>query len=150
MPKILKQSKHSSNYYLTENNIFEAYDNPYNLSIQDFKLISKTFFTILTTTCIDTGEIYYLPFKLGHFGVFKKATFGRGFFDYQLYKETNIKRWIKNNHSQQYVARFNWDKRFVYDYMLCKGFAIDVCRDMRRYATKKIKEDNSMLKYYDY
>ena len=82
----------STKSYASEIEAFAAYPNKHNITFSDFKLILKTFFSILIEEVINTGDNYIFPNKLGSFGIRKKDTWGRGVFDYQLYKETSIKR----------------------------------------------------------
>lgn len=92
MPRMLKQVEGANKVYLGEVELFKTYNNKYNLSPAEFKLIVRTFFLLLSYSVIDTGNIYLLPKKLGTFSVRKKPTFGRGRFNYKLYKETGIKQ----------------------------------------------------------
>lgn len=87
-----KQSTQTNKNYLNERDAFKSYPNPYNIKFRDYKLILKTFFWFLMRSVIATGINYVFPYKLGIFGVRKKPTWGRGVFDYKLYKETGIKR----------------------------------------------------------
>lgn len=80
-----------NNKYLNEWDAFEAYDNPYNLTKDEFMLITKTLFYTLFQEVVNNGTIYKLPFSLGLMGVRKKTTYGRGAFDYKLYSETGEK-----------------------------------------------------------
>lgn len=58
--------------YLNEGNIFQEYENPYNLTLPQFKFILKTFFVILVNDIIHNGTIFKLPNKLGKLGILKR------------------------------------------------------------------------------
>jgi hypothetical protein len=108
-----KQDKQYNNPYVTELDAFATYDNKHNISAYDFKLILKTFFCALQYDMIHTGTGYTLPYHLGNLSVRKKplGKSSRGLFDFQYFKETGLKRWIKNNHSSQYVAHYYWNTK---------------------------------------
>lgn len=102
-----KRDKQFSKPYATELDAFKTYANKHDISLYDFKLILKTFFFVLQKELISTGDIYSFPFRLGNISVRKKDTYGKGHFDYQYFKDTGLKRYIKNNHSSKYLAKFN-------------------------------------------
>lgn len=81
-----------NNTYLTETDSFYTYDNKYNLSINDYRLILRVFFTLFIEELVHSGNIFILPCRLGNLSIRKKETFGRGNFDYQLYKTTGVKK----------------------------------------------------------
>ena len=129
------------------------YDNKYNLTKEEYNLIVRSFFYIFANDLINTGKVYQLPRNLGTFSIRKKPIFGRGYFDYQLYKDTGVKRYIKNNHSSNYVSRFVWDTNYGrYDPKLPSGEIITF-KPARQYArdlAAKIKNNNTIHRYYDY
>ena len=104
MSKLEKQ--YSKRQYLTHVDTFNTYNNKYNISKADFEVITRTFFTILGRNIIETGNVYKLPHRTGTLSIRKRPVFGRGTFDYQLFKETGIKRYRQNNHSSNYVGTF--------------------------------------------
>lgn len=117
-------------------------------------LITKTLFYTLFQEVVNNGTIYKLPFSLGLMGVRKKATYGRGAFDYKLYSETGQKYWRKNLHSDRWVGRIKWDIKWLY-VMGSRDIPLWIykfkpCRDFSRYLAKQIKENNTINKYYDY
>jgi len=137
--------------YASEKEAFAAYSNPHGISFYDFKLILKTFFYILQTEAQTTGDVFILPYKLGAFGIRKKPTFGKGSFDYKLFNETGAKRYNKNNHSSQYVAKFDWITKYpLFDRQLPNTvFRYYAPRDMKRALAKRVKDNNTIHKYYD-
>lgn len=147
-----KRDKGSSRNYANEINAFETYNNKYKISFLDFKLILKTFFSILQFELIGSGNVIKLPFSLGTLSIRKKETpkIG-GVFDYKLFKETGIKRYIKNDHSSKYLAKYHWDTSYpqfdstlpnsVFDYFPPRFF--------KRYLAKEIKDNNAINRYYD-
>lgn len=132
--------------------MFKTYDNKYNISIADYELITNTFFTLLGRTIVDTGNVYRLPYRMGTLSMRKRPIFGRGTFDYQLYKETGIKRYRQNNHSSNYVGTFYWDTHYGrFDTKLPDSVMLfKPARDLARYSATKIRDANTINKYYDY
>lgn len=102
----MSNSDKESNKYITTEDTFRTYKNEHNLTKAEYKLIVFTFFTLFAQDLAVTGKVYRLPRKLGTLSIRKKSLHGRGYFDYQLYKETGIKRYIQNNHSSNYVSVF--------------------------------------------
>lgn len=90
MSRLRKPS--SNKPYISELDIFTTYSNPHKIEFLDFKLICKTFFYLLTKYAVDHGDVYYLPSRLGTFGVRKKQAIGRGYFNYALYAAEGIKQ----------------------------------------------------------
>lgn len=131
---------------------FDKYDNPHNIDKNDFSFIIKTFFVVLTKSIVDDGKIYKLPFGLGSLGIRRRPTYGRGVFDYQLYKKEGIKVWKKNLHSSMYSAQVFWDKRgnrfTLPEYT--HVFKLQACRDLTRHLSQQIKQHNTINNYYDY
>jgi len=84
---------------------FNDYENKYDISKADFKKILYAFNTLLAASTVTEGKVYKMPYTLGFLGVFKKPLVGKGIFDYQLWKETGIKRFKKNPHSANLVAQ---------------------------------------------
>ena len=99
----------SGKAYLNEADIFEAYDNKYEITLFKFKLILKIFFITLMREIIYEGKIFRLPFKLGSLGVLKKYG-DSSQLDFNLYKQ-GIKTFIKNPHTHNYRVKFVWSTK---------------------------------------
>lgn len=131
---------------------FSAYENRFNISYRDFIFIIKSFLVLLSESIVNDGKVYKLPYGLGSLGVRRRPTYGRGVFDYELFKKEGIKVWKKNMHSGMYSAQVFWDKRSnrytLPDYT--HVFKLRPCRDLARYLSQQIKNNNSINKYYDY
>jgi len=132
--------------------LIKDYSNPHNLSRDEIKLILDTFHFSLMKDMIDTGTAYILPFQLGLLGVFRVAVFGRGVFDYQLYKETGIKRYHRNNGTNQEVAVFRWIRKFGHysSKLRHSVYTFKPTRHWKRYVAARMKNNNSILSYYYY
>ena len=131
---------------------FSSYDNKYQLKENDYKLILRSFYFILKEELIYTGKIYILPKKLGTIGIkkIKMPTKFRGVLDYQLFRKTGERRYLKNLHSEQYLATLHWDqgvKRF--SDAMCRVLKITPARELARELAKHIKDNNAISQYYD-
>ena len=137
---------------LSPRKFYEDYPNPNNLSPEEIRLITDTFHYSLLKDIVDSGASYLLPFKLGLLGIFRVSVFGRGIFDYQLYKETGIKRYHKNNNTGQEVAVFRWIKTFPYFHSKLRYnvYTFKPSRFWKRYVATRMKSDQSILSYYYY
>lgn len=130
---------------------FAAYDNKYEITYEDYCLILKTFNVILGEKLLE-GQVFTMPHRLGLFSIRKRKTFGKGSFDYQHYKQTGEKVWKKNFHSGGYAGIFDWSIRSPWTDL--KGskrglFEFKPARAIKRTLASKIKENNSINKYYD-
>jgi hypothetical protein len=142
----------TSKYYLNELDIFKTYPNKYQITHNDFAIIARTFFFVMMRRMIYEYETYKLPYGLGRMGIFKKTTYGKGVFDYKLYKEEGIKHWHKNLHTHNYVARIKLDPRWpncIYD-SIGRMIKFKANRNSSRELAKHLKENNVIYKYYDY
>jgi hypothetical protein len=151
MQKISKQPTQNSNY-LSFFDVYKAYTNKFGLSELDYKLIIRSFFFILKDEMIQTGKVFILPNKLGTFGIkkIKMPVKFRGILDYQHFRKTGERRYLKNLHSEQFMATLHWDqgvKRF--SDRMCRVLKITPARELSRELAKHIKEENAISKYYD-
>lgn len=130
--------------------MYAEYPNPHNLSKGDIRLIMDTFHYMLMHDIIENGTCYILPFELGELTVVRIPVHGRGVFDYQLFKDTGIKRYHKNNNSAQEVAIFKWKKKFPFYRNLPKGkvYMFKASRFWKRYLAKRMKSDKSIFTYH--
>lgn len=144
----MQNSKNYAN--LDSQEVFKLYDNIYNIDKQTFVNITRTFFFFLCKALIYEQKTYVLPKALGMISLRKRKTQGSGVFDYKLYKETGIKRYIKNNHSEQYAVNFVWDKSVVrLTDRLLNLYFFNPARDFSRELAKYIKENNVINRFYD-
>lgn len=93
-----------SKAYYNEADIYEQYDNKFNISYAEFKFILKTFFVIMLHDIIHNGTVFKLPNKLGRIGVLKNYG-DTTHIDFNLFKQ-GIRTTIKNTHSFNYKAKF--------------------------------------------
>lgn len=146
----MRRTKQQANKaYLTLNDFYESYPDKDNLTLEEYKLILKTFNYFLVKSMIEEGKLYLLPNRMGVLGIMKQKVFGRGVFDYNLYKKEGIKVWKKNLHSSSYTARFIWDQRIFRSDLTDKIYRWDPPRDWKRELAKQIKDKNSISTYYD-
>jgi hypothetical protein len=96
------------------------------------------------------AKTYAIPKSLGAIGIRKQPTHGRGVFDYKLYRETGIKRYHYNNHSEQFTTILYWDQHSgrMKDNLVCT-FKLAPNRLFSRELAKHIKTTNAINKYYD-
>ena len=106
MQETSKSPRFSRNY-TSITDMFQTFDNTSNLTKNDFNLIIKVFFKVMTDATVNEGKIYQIPYRLGTFGVRKRQTVGRGVFDYNLFKQDGTKVWKKNLHSSMFAAKIH-------------------------------------------
>ncbi len=148
----MSKSTRLPNNYRSCTEAFKTYENPYQLTQTEYNLIVRSFFVLLGQSMVNTGRNYLLPFGLSSLGIAKVPTFGRGVFDYQRYKETGEKIYKKNTHSSGMIGIFKWDNRWPRFKVPPPAytFKFSACRDLARYLAKRIRENNTIIKYYDY
>lgn len=88
------------------NDSFQTYANEFGLTLNEYRLIIRTFGRLLMRSIQEEGKVYYLPFRTGSLGVYKIPTSKRGVFNYEHYKHTGEKIYIRNYHSSSYAATF--------------------------------------------
>lgn len=142
----------SKDYYVNEYDMFKEYPNKYDISTKDFCLIVKTFFLIMVNNMIYNYKIYKLPYGLGHIGIYKRKTVGRGYFDWGLFKKEGLKVWKKNLHSSEYAVSGAWDNRYPkvqrhYEFGI---FKFKLARPSARILGQHILKNNVIHNYYDY
>lgn len=150
---LIQLPESSKNIYYKDKDIYEVYPDKDKISFSDFKLISKTFFHLLTKSMVDEGKVYYLPPKLGTLGIYKTAK-TKKMIDYDLYKKTGIKANIQNRHSHGHMGKFYWQTIWPrYRVSTLENptiFRYKAPRYLSRYLAKQIKENNTISKYYDF
>lgn len=90
MPETSKSQRINRNY-VTPTELFVKYDNKFGISKYDFNLIVKIFFKTLAHSMMVEGKVFQIPKRLGTLGIRKRPTFGRGVFDYNLFKSEGLK-----------------------------------------------------------
>lgn len=137
---------------LSQRELYKDYSNPHELTPDEVRLITDTFHYLMMKDMIESGAAYVLPFQLGLIGIFRVAVFGRGIFDYQLFKETGIKRYHRNNAVGQEVAVFKWIRKFGHYSSKLKYsvYNFKPTRYWKRYLAARMKDDKSILSYYYY
>ena len=145
-----QKSRKEPNSYLSLYKSYATYNNESNLTKVEYTFIVRTFFFLLSKAMIYQAKSFVLPSKLGVIGIRKVPTHGRGYFDYQLYRKTGIKRYLKNNHSEQLVARVYWHQPYskMRDTLVCL-FKLVPSRIFSRGIAKHIKDNNAITLYYD-
>lgn len=83
-----------------------------NLTKKEVKTVMYLFNKLLSYWLIEKGYRYKLPHKLGYLEVSKtKMQYVRLKLDYQKWKETGMKIFHENNHSDGWYARTHWEKK---------------------------------------
>jgi hypothetical protein len=77
-----------------------------------YKKVIYAMYDIMMDNMMNKGIVYKLPHNIGVIGCFQRTTYGRGVMDFKLHKETGIKRYIKNYHSEERVIVFNLDTSY--------------------------------------
>lgn len=142
--------------YYTEHDIFKIYKNQYNIDKQQFVKIVQAFFVLLLKDMVNNGTVFYLPPMLGILGIVKqrlKKPLQR--FDYVHYKATGEKIFLTNAHSEGWLAKFKWRlpnyryKNTTFNNNTCNVRFIP-SRFASRFLAKQIKQNNTIVKYYEY
>lgn len=127
----------------------EFYENKYELTRAEYRLILKTFNHMLMRYMIETGNAIRFPKLLGLLKINKRKA-GEAF-DYKYYMETGKIRIHKNKHSAGYYAKWYWDQSSPRTNYPFQGlWKFKATRDHNRFLAKQIKEHNYINKYYEY
>ena len=134
----------------TLEDIYEKYDNKYNLSKKEFREINRTFNNVLMKSIIETGYAYKLPHRLGTISVRKRKS-KAGMIDFGHLQKTGEVIRHTNKHSGGYHAAFYWDRKapqaiFANKYL----FKLFPVRYYKRYLSEAIKDRNTINKYFEY
>lgn len=93
-------------FYYNDLDLFESYSNEYNITKEQFLLILRTFNFLLIKSVIDEGKVYTLPLRLGLIYMKKTKSKGKKIIDFGAYAKTKEITYLKNMHSQGYIAQF--------------------------------------------
>jgi len=142
----------NSKYY-TEQEMWKTFPENPDIDKRKFLLIIKTFFYLLMKSVIDEGKVYFFPNKLGIFGTFKSKTKPK-MVDFSHFKKTGQTIFRRNLHTHGLMTKTTWIMRWpkfdVGDASLNNVFRYKCTRDFNRYLASKIKNENTINKYYDY
>lgn len=100
-----KQRMQPNKNYYNDYDIFDSYDNSYGLDKNQFLLIMRTFNFLMLKSVVDEGKVYSLPPRLGTLSVRKMPFRGKRMIDFNYYKLTGEKKYMKNLHSGGYIAK---------------------------------------------
>lgn len=117
--------------------MYENYENPYNLSRQDFRLIVSSFNVALAELALETGGVYKMPGRSGMLSLARCKTSSRPRIDFAHYHKTGEVRpfrdFVKLMDSQ--VPRWIWHRITKYNAMPSKQFTyFRVTRENKRAA----------------
>lgn len=121
------------------------------IDYETYKKVLTFYFKYLAQGLLN-ANVYKLPNNTGIIGIFKRPTYGKGLFDYNLYKESGIKSWKKNFHSYKYAANFKWDPRGKFSSLpsfVKTTYKFSAVRDLKRLLAKKINTENIIETFYD-
>ena len=130
---------------------YDRYEDKEEITQQEYRLIQKTFFNLLTKSMIYEGKVYRLPEKIGAIGVFMTGE-EKKYYNYQHYKDTGEKIFIRNNHSdkKQYGIKFISADKFTSLTPITRLFKFKASRRFSRELAKAIKEKNTGSLYLPY
>lgn len=148
MHAISKRQMANNNYVLFENT-FDTYENKNEITRQDFKFIINTFFHLLQQDMMLTGRIYFLPKSLGNLGI-RKFKNKHKILDYQHYRATGEKVFVRNTHSEGFAVKIDWHQYYLkrLDTAACV-FRLTPARLYARMIAKHIIDNNAISTYYD-
>lgn len=122
-------------------NLFDAYPNEEKLTPYEFRLILRTFASLLRKSMIYEGKVYNLPGKVGTVGIYRTGTKGSTYYNYQHYKETGEKILIRNHHSDnhkygiKYICGDKYSRKipisFLFKFKAVRGFARELAKALK-------------------
>lgn len=101
-----RQSRQINKQSINDSDIFDSYSNPYNLTKEQFLLVLRTFNFLLIRSVIDEGKVYSLPLGCGLIYMKKIKSKGKKIMDYNTYRKTGEIHYLRNLHSNGYIAQF--------------------------------------------
>lgn len=127
-----------------------SYPNKNNITYKEFSKVVKSFFMKLSMDIVENGNVYRLPSGLGKIGVVKIKDSGKSF-DWGHYGKTGEKVNYRNWHSDKYRAQIYWSYQYpsVTLPVISKIWKFKPARTLNRYLALRIKQYNSIHKYYD-
>ena len=143
--------KTESKQTLNNTTLFKYYNNPYNISYNDYKIIAMTFGLLASEEILHTPNHLKFPLGLGLIGVVKRNVLKRGAFDFQLFKETGEKRFHQKKHSLNYVAEIVWRRQSPLLFKAfggCKIFKFKAARHVNRTLAKLLKTKIPISTFY--
>lgn len=134
----------------TWTDIYEKYDNIYNISKKEYEAILKLTNKLCMEAVIETGYELRFPLRLGTLYVQRQKPKCNPI-DLNHYMKTGEKVYHRNRHSHGYMARFKWDKSMrnaTFPYRA--AFEFLPTRSAKNHLSKCIKEKNTIIKYMEY
>jgi hypothetical protein len=133
------------------NDFYKTFEGKDEVTPAEYRLIQKTFFNLLTRSMIYEGKVYKLPEKIGAIGVFMVGE-EKKFYNFQHYKETGQKIYIRNNHSdkKQFGIKYISGDKFSSFLPISRMFKFKANRRFSRELAKAIKEKNTGSLYLPY
>jgi hypothetical protein len=127
---------------------YETYGYKELHSFQEYSLIVKAFFALLSKSMIEGGMTYKLPKFLGCIGVKKSKGGKRKILDYGHYKTTGEKVFRRLYHGDGHIAYFNWYKQPRYCRIKFKNTVkFRPVRANKKALTDSIRQKDTMKKY---
>lgn len=128
--------------------IFKQYDNKYNLTSQEFKIILSTFNFLMISDMIKTGTAYNLPHSNGTLVLGRVKNYRKFYPDFKLMREQKIAVPIRNTHSGGEYALFKWYPAGNKGYSEIKTlWKFRAYRPNKKLLSESIIKDNSILNY---
>lgn len=121
------------------------------MTVHEFRLIQKTFFRLLRQSMLEEGKPYKLPEGIGIIGIFITGDEKR-YYNFQHYKETGEKIYIRNNHSdkKQFGIKYVAGDKFQADIPISYLFKFKAIRSFARELARNLKTKNSSSLYLPY
>jgi hypothetical protein len=150
-----RTTQQTTKHLLSHVDLYATYPNKDKVTKEEFRLVLKYFHNLLRKKIIYEGKVFALPLHLGMLGVFSRSPTKWRIFDYQYYKETGIKAFRINMHSDALTASVrkitnenipvkNQNK------LVSKAFKFEACRAFNRELAKAIRNENTIGLYTQY
>lgn len=123
------------------------------MSKQEYRLIIGTLHLLMMEDITTNAAVYRLPHGLGVVGAFKRPTVGRGVFDYKLYNNEGIYRYVRNKHTEGYAINFRWvplSSNLGSNREIGSLFVWSSTRDHKRKLASLLKGGTPISIYHDY
>ena len=131
-------------------------DDMYDLYVSSAeKPLNKKEYSVVLEECnkefmnlVLAGREVRMPY-LSTVHISKSLNYKRETFDYKHFNETGEKRYISNEHSKGYRAKFKWTKRAM-PIVGCAVYSFIATRALQRELATEMKKPNGHAKYSEY
>jgi|DEB0MinimDraft_10_1074344.scaffolds.fasta_scaffold68063_2 hypothetical protein len=136
----------------TLRDIYKTYeyteDSPHYVDYKDYRKIVEVVLSLFVKYMVTTGNRISLPHGLGYLYIRKGKDYDKAHkkVDFNMTKKLGKVIYHNNRHSNGFYGKFRWDKNkhYIKNKQL---FKFVPCRWAKRYLSKEIKENNTIVRY---